>query len=123
MKYLTLTQIEAAAKKSRKASIACTLRHWREMRDATLRKLSRAIKQGSRSTLYNGYSSCALCKHCCKSCRKCGLWDGMACYDGAIYLHATQSLDEYINNGHINNGRRKWQRAADKVIEAIENLK
>ncbi len=130
---LTHKQIEAAAKKSRKTAIACTQKHWEQMRDAPLEKLRQGeqAKQKKLSgrrllkkqtTLYYSNMTCALCLRYEFQCSdECKLWGGnSSCGDSSKYKKAQEAHVDYIL---IGKGRAKWQRAAQKVIDRIKWLK
>ena len=119
---LTHKQIKAAAKRSRKSAIKCSLRHWQEMRAATKRELARGVAKGSSSTLYSGIGSCALCEKYFRKggCAVCGLWNGEQCAENRVFCGAENTLMDY-RNGYAT--RKEWQAAADVVIARLKELK
>ena len=121
---LTYKEIEAASKQSRKIAKACSRQHWEEMKAAKQKDF-----YNGQNTLTVGKLSCALCMKYNDhyhfdpntGCRECNLWNGTNCEDDVIYRKAKRILANYMDDS--SKYRRKWQRAASKIINQIEQLK
>jgi len=113
MRVLSCKQIERAAKTSRKAAIICCRRHWQELRAAKLEKLKKEI-----GSMEIADYTCALCLRY-KDCEECYLWYNECCDDSPVFEAVCQIYSEYIRTGK---GRRKWQKAANRIIDRLEKM-
>lgn len=60
IKWLTLKQIKAAAKRSKKAAFKCSLLHWEQLASATPGQLKAALAMPRRTGIFA--NQCAMCR-------------------------------------------------------------
>lgn len=116
MKWLTQKEIKAAAKKSEKAAIACSVLHWEQILTAT----KRDFHEPSAGTVYS--IDCALCirhmKHGRTQCCLCSLGKIKLCRDDT-WQNARGAMDEYLD-GKIN--FRQFRRKAQPMLDLLRSL-
>ena len=128
MRYLTKKQINYAAKRGEKAAIKCSIRHWKELREASLEDLKNWDSSGA--TIIVGHSACALCRRhstsqyddTCVDCNACSLGRKLgSCGVSECnpYRKADRVYNQYFKSWKL---RRKWQRACDRMIKVLESL-
>lgn len=121
MDWLTQEEIKAAAKKSEKAAIACSVKHWEQILAATKWELQRA----DHAIMYG--KNCALCirhkdkydpKHS-THCSQCSLGKIGKCEDYGAWRGAVWALEEYLR-GRID--RREFRCDAQPMLDLLKSL-
>jgi hypothetical protein len=134
MNSLTKDDITAAAKKSKKDAILCSIRHWEEMREISTDKLMESMHDYD-SVLAPFGDNCAMCIRYYQdeepSCKKCPLFiAGFGCEENnSVWEKATDIYcKQYKHTAYpeydepVKNFRRKWQLLCNKMIKQLESL-
>jgi len=118
MKWITKNQVKAAAKKSHKAAVAMTKKHWHQLFTATKQEIIDAYRKG---LVACDDDYCALCKryHKNKSCNECPLKDSFPRSCCKEWRDAVRKFDPY--GGRLWR-HREFQRAAGKMYQKICKL-
>jgi hypothetical protein len=120
MKFLTKKEVSIAAKKSAKAALKCTIRHWEELSTCTETQLRG--KMNTLNDVYDIKSSCycALCIRYNIACSKCiivkrghrscprGTW-----HEPSVAFHKWQSYGKPFS---------AFQKAAKKMLKLLKSL-
>jgi len=118
MKWLTLKEIKAAAKKSDLAALECSKLHWQQIYDATPEELRVGLRRGF---VNEGPKRCACCQRWANiadnyvACKECLLgWKASSCC-GGLYNKACNELGKKIG------GRRYNPERIKAVIDFIDS--
>lgn len=124
MDWLTIDQIQKAAKKSRKAALECSREHWRQLSEATAKELRQAWLSGSVAI---GSEDCSLCQrygHDVLGCGRCPLnVAGHRCITmGSIWRRAQRHFHAILDDNDTK-AWRSWKRAAKAMYKKLCELK
>ena len=116
MNWLTRKEVDAAAKKSKKAAIACSVLHWEQILSATkkdFRRLSNEIHPMSGLL-------CALCVRHEYNCAVCSLGRDHSCKQGgSLYRIALRAYFKYMH-GDID--IYEFRRKARPILNLLKTL-
>ena len=116
MRWLTQAEVKIAAKKSKRAAIACSKKHWKQNATAT-QKETEAGKGGLTDDRL-----CALCQRYGEpSCEGCPLKKSYKCYCCKVYHDADDAYGSW-DNGYGSGKFSTWQKKAKAMYDKLCSL-
>lgn len=118
MKWLTQKEIKAAAEKSKKAAIACSVLHWEQVLTATKEELLDFLVKKSESLIRWQY--CALCVRCKNNCKPCPMPSEKVCRrSGSVWVRASRAFVA-LQNGNI--GIKAFRTRTQPMLDLLRSL-
>ncbi len=115
MRWLTQAEVKIAAKKSKRAAIACSKKHWKQ--NATATQKETAGKGG-----LTDEGLCALCQRYGEpSCEGCPLKKSYKCYCCKVYHDADDAYESW-GNGYGSGKFSTWQKKAKAMYDKLCSL-
>ena len=115
IRWVTIKEVENAAKRGRKAALLCSIKHWRQNVEATAEEIEKAPLGSLSGNL------CALChKYDESNCIGCPLaeYTGKTCNNsGSLYWQAWIAWSRYDSKQAAYTW---WIKASERVLKALE---
>ena len=120
MTYLTIEQVKREARRSDRAAIRCSIKHWEELRDAPLKDLRR------RDNIWPFAVFCALCRRHKREmdvCDGCPLDEyGENCFSlSSVYSTALDYCRKYVNIPNLES-EITYRKAAQEMVTTLKSF-